>query len=81
MNKGWVLFHLREAHAELARTIAKIGDLAVNEVDLEIAFAHMYNHLNTAWNSRAASDEQVASQTDDDFYNWRAYPADILIGR
>jgi hypothetical protein len=82
MNKGWILFHLREAHEELTRTIAKIDTApTVDEIEFEIALAHMYNHLNTAWNSRAASDEQIAAQTDDDFYTWRAFPADIAMGR
>lgn len=43
--------------------------------------AHMYNHLNTAWNARAATDEQIAAQSDEDFYRWRAYPADIPMER
>jgi hypothetical protein len=82
MNQGWILFHLREAHEELTRTIAKINAAAtVDEIEFEIALAHMYNHLNTAWNSHAASDEQIAAQTDDDFYRWRGFPADICLGR
>jgi hypothetical protein len=82
MNKGWILFHLREAHEELTRTIAKMNAAdTVNEIEFEIALAHMYNHLNTAWNSRTASDEQIAAQTNDDFYKWRAFPADIAMGR
>jgi hypothetical protein len=82
MNKGWILFHLREAHEELTRTIAKMNAAGtVNEIEFEIALAHMYNHLNTAWNSRTDSDEQIAAQTNDDFYKWRDFPADIAMGR
>jgi hypothetical protein len=82
MNKLWILSHLQEANEELARTIARIAAASsVDEIELEIALAHMYNHLNTAWNSRAASDEQIAAQTEDDFYTWRAYPTDISMGR
>jgi hypothetical protein len=82
MNKTWILSHLREASEELTRTIARIAaDSSVNEIELEISLAHMYNHLNTAWNSRAVSDEQIAAQTEDDFYTWRAYPTDISMGR
>jgi hypothetical protein len=82
MNKGWILFHLREAHEELTRTIAKFDAAQrVGEIEFEITLAHMYNHLNTAWNSRALTDEQIAAQTDDDFYTRRAYPADIPMGR
>jgi hypothetical protein len=82
MNKGWILFHLREAQEELTRTIAELDAAeSVDEIEFEIAVAHMYNHLNTAWNARAATDEQLAAQSTDDFYRWRAFPADISMGR
>ncbi len=82
MNKSLILLHLREAHYELTRTIAKIeASRRVNEIHLEIALAHVYNHVNTAWNARAVSDRRFAAQTEDDFYRWRAYPADIPMGR
>jgi hypothetical protein len=53
----------------------------VDEIELEIALAHTYHHLNTAWTSRAINDEQTAGQSEDDFYTWRAYPADTSMGR
>ena len=82
MNKSLILFHLREAQEELTRTIAKLDIAeAVDEIEFEIAIAHMYNHLNTAWNARAVSDEQTAAQSDDDFFRWRAFPKDISMGR
>jgi hypothetical protein len=82
MNKTWILSHLREAHEELTRTIARIDAASeVDEIEFEIALAHMYNHLNTAWNSRAASDQQIAAHSDEDFYAWREYPSDISMGR
>jgi hypothetical protein len=84
MNKRWILSHLREAEEELARTIAKLNaaeSVDELEVEFEIATAHIYNHLNTAWNARAATDEQIAAQTEDEFYRWRAFPADIEMGR
>ncbi len=82
MNQGWILFHLREAQEELARTIANLeASESVDEIEFEIAMAHMYNHLNTAWNARAATDQEIAARSDDDFYRWRAFPADIAMGR
>lgn len=82
MNKAWILSHLREAHEELTRTIALI-DAAPNidEIEFEIALGHTYNHLNTAWNSRALNDERIAAQSETDFYKWRAYPRDISMDR
>ena len=81
MNKRWILTHLREAHEELTRTIEKIeADPEADEIVFEIAIAHMFNHLNTAWNSRAVTDDKIAKMTKDDFYAWRAYPKDISMG-
>ena len=82
MNKCLILSHLREAHEELTRTIARIeSEAAVDEIEFEIAVAHAYNHLNTAWNARAVSDERMAASSEDDFYAWRAFPSDISMGR
>ena len=82
MNKDWVLFHLREAHEELTRTITAIETHPqFDEVVFEIAMGHLYNHLNTAWNSRNVDDERAAKCSDEDFYAWRAFPSDISMGR
>ena len=81
MNKVWILSHLREAQAELSQTIARIDAAPeVDEIEFEIALAHMYNHLNTAWNSRTASDEEITTHSREDFYLWRAFPPDISMG-
>ena len=82
MNKGWILSHLREAHEELTKTITRIeAEDPVDEVLLEISLEHAYNHLNTAWNSRAMDDKAVAFLSEDDFYAWRQFPTDIHMGR
>ncbi len=82
MNKDWIAFHLREGLDELTRTIAAIEERRdFEESEFEIAMAHLYNHLNTAWNSRNADDERTARCSDEDFFAWRAFPADIQMGR
>jgi hypothetical protein len=66
----------------LTRTIAWLeSDPGSSEIEFEIAMAHVYNHLNTAWNSRNVDDERTAACSDDDFYVWRAFPSDIQMGR
>lgn len=78
MNKDWILFHLREGLEELSRTIAVIeAQTYYDEIEFEIAMAHLYNHLNTAWNSRKVDPERAAKCSDEDFYTWRAFPSDI----
>ena len=82
MNKDWIAFHLREGLDELTRTIAAIEERQdFEETEFEIAMAHLYNHLNTAWNSRNADPERTAKCSDEDFFAWRAFPADIQMGR
>ena len=82
MNTGWILFHLREAEEELARTIAALEAKAdYEEIEFEIAMGHIYNHLNTAWNSRRAESERIAQCSEQDFYAWRAFPSDMPMGQ
>jgi len=78
MNKSYILFHLNEALEDLTRTIAKIeADTDYGEIEFEIAMAHAYNHLNTAWNARHADDERVSNLSHEDFVRWRRFPSDI----
>lgn len=82
MNKDWILFHLREGLDELTRTIAATeGKPDYDEIEFEIAMAHLYNHLNTAWNSRNADAGRTTKCSDEDFYAWRAFPSDISMGK
>ena len=50
---------------------------AFDDIEFGIAMKHMYNHLNTAWNSRNADPHDTATCSDEDFDAWRAFPADI----
>lgn len=82
MNKNWISFHLREALEELTRTIAAIEtEPQYDEVEFGTAMGHLYNHLNTAWNSRNVDAKRTAECSDEDFYEWRAFPSDISMRR
>jgi hypothetical protein len=81
MNKDWILFHLREGLGQLAETIASLeSKSAYGEIEFGIDMEHVYNHLNTAWNSRKAAPQRMADCSNEDFYAWRAFPADISMG-
>jgi hypothetical protein len=78
MNRDWVLFHLKEAHEELTRTIQGIEqDPDYDYGEYYVAMMHLYHHLNTAWNSRDASPERVQKCTDEEFAQWRQFPNDV----
>jgi hypothetical protein len=78
MNREWVLRHLEEAQAELASTIAEMQatpDYGYGE--FWVAMQHLYHHLNTAWNSREATRDEVENATDADFNRWTQFPTDL----
>jgi hypothetical protein len=78
VNTDWVLFHLHEAQEELARTINLLESTSeADEIEFEIGMAHLYHHLNTAWNSRQVGPEQTANHSSDEFYAWRKFPTDL----
>ncbi len=78
MNIPWILVHLEEAHQELARVIEKLQTAEDrDETTLSYEMAHIYHHLNTAWNARAVNGEQIAAMSDSDFDMWRAFPTDL----
>jgi hypothetical protein len=78
MNREWVLHHLGEAQDEIASTIAEMQ--ATPDYDYGefwVAMQHLYHHLNTAWNSRDATPDQVENATDRDFNRWSRFPEDL----
>ena len=78
MNRQWVLHHLSEAQGEIAAIIAEIEktpDYGYGE--FWVALQHLYHHLNTAWNSRDATPDQVENATDGDFKRWSRFPEDL----
>jgi hypothetical protein len=81
VNRDWILFHLHEALEELQRTVRDIEeDPEYGEPELAVALTHLYHHVNTAWNSRAASDEENADASEQEFYRRRRFPDDIHLG-
>jgi hypothetical protein len=81
LNKLWIACHLEEAIEELQRTLKELKHPEYSESEFRVAMAHAYNHLNTAWNSRNADPDGVASLSEEEFYRSRAYPSDLDMGR
>ena len=79
MNRDWVLLHLREAQEELVTIVNELeSSQDYDEADFMVAMAHLYNHINTAWNSRNAELDETSIKTN--FYLWRDFPNDISMG-
>jgi hypothetical protein len=80
MNRDFVLFHLREALEEIERTIKEIErDAEYEDGDLMPAMTHLYEHVNTAWNARDASQERAEACSEEDFAAWNQFPGDLPI--
>ena len=78
MNRDWVLFHLGEASEELSKTIHAMKEAPDYDYGaFLVAMQHLYHHLNTAWNSRDASPDQVRTESDEDFGRWSQFPDDL----
>lgn len=79
MNKEHVRFHLQEASEAIQSILAELkDDSEYGEGDYWPDIQHLYYHINTAWNGRDATDEQVKICSEADFEKWAAFPADIL---
>jgi hypothetical protein len=78
MNRDWILFHLKEAQEELERTIREIeNDPEYEFGEYSVGMAHLYHHINTAWNAQNCTDEDAAESSESNFANWRQFPTDI----
>ena len=79
LNREWVLWNLREAKEELENTIAELeAKPAYGYGELSVRMREVYHHLNTAWNAREATEEQVHECSEENFDRWRQMPDDIM---
>ena len=77
MNKQWIAFHLQEALEQLQQTLSEMTASSYGESELRFDMQHAYHHLNTAWNSRAVTDQQTSDASAHDFHLWRRFPSDL----
>lgn len=76
MPKDYTLWHLNEAAEELTRLIKGV-EAEDGEFELGIGVAHLFHHLNTAWNARDASAQAIEECSEEDWYKWRRFPDDL----
>lgn len=78
MNREQVLLHLGEARDAIEAALDSIRSTPNYDYgEYWVEMQHIYHHLNTAWNSRDASDVEVQAATDDDFNRWSAFSRDL----
>ena len=80
-----VCFHLREAQEHLNRMIVEINNDEVDPEGFAMDMAHLYHHINSAWNSRTirSLDDPVLhekflelAQHPTDLQAWEVYDPD-----
>lgn len=76
MTTPYALWHLREAAEELNRLIRELESDADGFAD-GVGLAHVYHHLNTAWNSKEATAAACDACDEADFRQWRRFPTDL----
>ena len=78
MNKEYVLFHLRETQDAIETALKEIE--AEDDYDygnFVVDMAHVYHHVNTAWNARDSSAAEAETCSEEDFNRWRQFPTDL----
>ena len=78
---AWALLgdELTDAQEHLAQLCLEMQqDPDFDEVDFRIWLAHIYSHLNRAWNRRNATDAQIAPEIEQATWDeWSRFPTDI----
>jgi hypothetical protein len=78
MNKQHIQFHLREAHEAIEQILESLrSDPGYDYGNYWVEMQHLYHHINTAWNGREATDEEVSVCSQEDFDRWGRYPTDL----
>jgi hypothetical protein len=82
MNTRFIASNLKEAEQDLQRLTARAAageDISFE--DFHVAMAHIYHHLNSAWNGRNITDAEWRECTDENYKKWESFPRDLpLIG-
>lgn len=78
MNKEWVLSNLKESKEAIENIISEIKtDPEYEYGNYVVDMGHVYHHLNFAWNSRNATEEQARACTHENFKKWGRLPMDL----
>ena len=80
MNNSYIRDHLLEAHEELESILEALRtDLDYDIGRFVVQMEHLYYHLNTAWNAKSATDEQLSTPSAEDSERWSRFPTDLLL--
>jgi hypothetical protein len=76
--RAQIAYNLEDAHEELTRIIELIRpDSEIDEDEFKVRMAHLYKHLNTAWNMRNMSGDEIDSANGERLDAWGCFPHDL----
>lgn len=74
-----IAYDLSDAKEEID-SLLELFDPAKEDVDedmLKVGMAHLYFHINSAWNKRKLTEEQLSLIGGEDYKSLGAFPTDI----
>jgi hypothetical protein len=74
-----MFYELADAQEQLNEIVDRFTpDAETNESDFQVWFAHLYGHLNTAWNMRHCSAQDHDSADGKQLDKWKQFPTDMI---
>jgi hypothetical protein len=78
VNRALMAYELADAQEQLNEIVERFTpDAEINESDLRVWFAHLYGHLNSAWNTRHCSQQDQDLADGKQLDKWKQFPTDI----
>lgn len=73
-----ISYNLEDALEELAQISEMFRpDVEVDESEFKVRMAHLYSHLNTAWNMRNTNEADLESADSEQMNAWSRFPTDL----
>ena len=80
LNRNWMLSQLRQVRDDLVSLVATMEEVpAVDQAAFAEVMEDVYQHLNTAWNSRNASEDELDAVAGGAFEDWARMPSDFVL--
>jgi len=80
LNQQWVLRQLEDALDGLDELVAGLkADPALDQALFVKWMEEVYHHLNTGWNSRNLSDDELGAVVEGGNEDWARMPSDFLL--
>jgi hypothetical protein len=77
-TRASMAYELADAQEQLNEIVERFTPGAeIDENDLRVWFAHLYGHLNAAWNKRNSSAKDLDLADGKQLDRWKRFPRDI----